>query len=170
MNDDERDLISLLRLADDACERHRAEVLDRAGCPDLNRALIPILRKLIKGDASVGALAAEMRIPMGEAARRVNALEARGYVRRCGPAGDIRHRVLRITAAGRTATEIDRQLEADLERQVVARLGASALDIARQVFAAIIGETGTADDGLGQHPAKERARVSAHPHPRRPRP
>ncbi|MFY1692862.1 MarR family winged helix-turn-helix transcriptional regulator [Plantactinospora sp. WMMB782] len=169
MSDGDRNLIALLRLAEDACERHRAERLDQAGCPGLNRGLVPILRTLAEGDASVGALAAEMGVALREAAQRVEALEARGYVRRFGPAGDIRHRVLRITTAGRTATEIDRQLEADLEQQVAAGLGAPALDIARQVFAVVVGATTVGDD-LGPRAAANRARVGGHPHPRRPHP
>lgn len=130
-------LVALCRQAEEACERYRREQLRQAGYPDLRRELIPLLRSLAAGDRTIGELATALGITVHDAAQRVGLLETRSYAHRLGAAGDIRLRLVQITAAGRAATELDRRLEADLEQQVSAQVGIAHTAAARQVLAAL---------------------------------
>ncbi|KUL22732.1 hypothetical protein ADL15_47580 [Actinoplanes awajinensis subsp. mycoplanecinus] len=99
---------------------------------------MPVLRALAESDTTVGELAGRLAVPVQEIVRRVGALEARGYVRRLGAAGDVRDRRIQITTAGDAAAAADRHDELAVEEQLVARLGAVEVTAARNVLLALL--------------------------------
>lgn len=141
MAEKNQNIVALCRLVGAALERHRAAQLAEAGYPDITHEGAPVLVLLTERDLSIGEISAGLTIPLREAVRRCDALEARGYLRRVGPLGDIRNRALRLTPSGRTAIETDRQLETDPEMRIVDQIGTTDIDAIRRVLTALFDQT-----------------------------
>jgi DNA-binding MarR family transcriptional regulator len=137
-------LVAACRDAEAACEQYRQRQLSRAGYPGIRREVIVLLH-LAERDTTIGALATTLHVTDQDIAQRAGALEARGYLRRIGPPGDIRHRVVQLTAAGRAASQLDRRLGAELQQRLTERFGDAQIAAAHLVLTALAAETTTAD-------------------------
>ncbi|GIE81722.1 hypothetical protein Aph02nite_76720 [Actinoplanes philippinensis] len=143
MTDDTLGLVALCRQAEAACEQHRRSRLHRAGYPGLHSGLMPILTALAAQDHTIGELATMLGITVHDAAQRIGLLEARAYAHRQGTAGDIRHRVVVISAAGRAANDLDRRLQEELQQEVTHQIGAAGMTAARRALAALTAWAGS---------------------------
>ncbi len=141
-------LVAACRDAEAACELYRQQQLSRAGYPGIRREVIVQLHHLAERDTTIGALATTLHVTEQDIAQRAGALEARGYLRRIGPQGDIRHRVMQLTAAGRAAGQLDRRLDAELQQLLTERFGDAQMTAARLVLTALAAEP-TNTDGQG---------------------
>ena len=97
-----------------------------------------VIQRLVTEEPTVGALAESLGMTQQGASKQVNDLEQLGYVERVGDENDLRVRYVRLTANGRAVLDAGRQARADLEREVVARVGQRKVNAAKAALVALL--------------------------------
>jgi DNA-binding MarR family transcriptional regulator len=97
-----------------------------------------VIQLLVDGEPTVGELAEKLGITQQGASKQVSELERLGYVERVSVPDDQRVRRVRLTGAGRGVLEAGRMARADLEAQVVAKVGPRTVASAKKALAALL--------------------------------
>jgi DNA-binding MarR family transcriptional regulator len=97
-----------------------------------------VIQRLVEDQPTIGALAESLGMTQQGASKQVNDLEQLGYVERVSDKDDLRVRYVRLTGKGRAVLEAGRQARADLEREVVARVGQRKVNAAKASLVALL--------------------------------
>jgi DNA-binding MarR family transcriptional regulator len=140
------DLPTLAMLAGTEVSRYALARLSDAGYPGLRRSHGFVFQHLVAGEPTIGELAAALGITQQGASKQVRELEGLGYVERRTSTSDARSRTVRLTPHGWAAIEAGRQLQRELEAEVVAAVeGEATVAAAKRVLAATLGAVGALD-------------------------
>ncbi len=108
--------------------------LTERGHPEVRYAHGAVFQYLDDGGTRVGVLAERARMTKQSMAELVAHLERHGYVERVPDPADGRARLVRATARGREVFAIARQVMADVEERLDARLGAERVTALREIL------------------------------------
>ncbi len=139
------DLSTLVTLAGPALSSHVIERLTQQGYPGVKASHGYVVQRLLVDEPTIGALARSLRMSQQGASKQVADLAGQGYVERTPVAGDQRARTVRLTDRGREMVEATRSIRADLERQVVARVGETDAAAAARTLGALVDLLGLAE-------------------------
>jgi DNA-binding MarR family transcriptional regulator len=131
-------LPTLVTLAGAETERMQLERLAAQGFTGIRRSHGYLFQRLIDDEPTITALAAALGITQQGASKQVREVESLGYVERRGVAGDQRARTVRLTPRGRAGIESTRRIQADLQEQLIDRVGAAKVAAAKDVLAALL--------------------------------
>jgi DNA-binding MarR family transcriptional regulator len=124
-------------------ERLDAEMA-AAGFDDLGRTYGYMFRALADGPSTLSALAASLRMTTQGAAKILDEMQARGYVRRLPHPTDARSRQIDLAPRGRDALATARGLHARFEQELTARTSPGTTQALRSALTAVI-EMGDVD-------------------------
>src|ERR1700760_70686 len=127
-------LATLASLAGTEADRVQLDRVTRAGFPGIRRSHGYVFQHLIDGEPTITALAGALGITQQGASKQVRELEELGLVERREVPGDLRARTVALTAAGRTAIDVGRRTQAELEDELVAKVGAEKVAAAKEVL------------------------------------
>lgn len=116
------------------------ERLAARGFDDFRVAHGAVFQFLDDDGTVVSELARRAQISKQSMAELVQHLEARGYVERVDDPGDRRARPVRVTARGREVYAVARELTAELEDHLAARLGHEQLEQLRTLLERLLAE------------------------------
>jgi DNA-binding MarR family transcriptional regulator len=132
------DLPTLVTLAGPAVVSRVLQLITDAGHPGVKPSHGYVIQRLVEEEPTIGALAESLGMTQQGASKQVNDLERLGYVERVGDESDLRVRYVRLTASGRSVLEAGRQARADLEREVVTRVGQRKVNAAKAALVALL--------------------------------
>jgi DNA-binding MarR family transcriptional regulator len=135
---------TLASLAGTEADRLQLERVAAAGFPGIRRSHGYVFQHLVDGEPTITSLAGALGITQQGASKQVRELEELGLVERREVPGDLRARTVALTAAGRAAIDAGRRVQAELEAELVATVGADKVAAAKEVLARLIDLTGTA--------------------------
>lgn len=139
------DLPTLVTLAAPALTTRVIERLVEQGYPGVKASHGYVVQRLLAEEPTISALARTLGMTQQGASKQVADLVALGYAERVPVAGDQRARGVRLTERGRGMVEATRGIRADLERQVVARVGPDDAAAARRTLGALVGLLGLSE-------------------------
>jgi len=132
------DLPTLVTLTGPAIVSRVLQGITDAGYPGVKPSHGYVIQRLVEEEPTIGALAESLGMTQQGASKQVNDLERLGYVERVGDESDLRVRYVRLTASGRSVLEAGRQARADLEREVVTRVGQRKVNAAKAALVALL--------------------------------
>ncbi|WP_125131278.1 MarR family transcriptional regulator [Microbacterium sp. 10M-3C3] len=135
------DTATLLSLAGGLADRIVLQAM-RARGHHVTRAHGFIFQRLLTGEQSITALAADLRITQQGASKHVQELERLGLVTRRTDERDKRARVVALTDRGRAAIALAREARAAFESHVAALVGVEELAATRHALAAVLDDAG----------------------------
>lgn len=118
-------------------EQRVAEAVAAAGYDDLTPAMARVAARLSEDGIRVTEIAAQARITKQSASVLVEQLERAAYVRRAPDPGDARARLVHIAPRGRAVQRVAREVEAAVEREWAAHLGAERMAALREALGAL---------------------------------
>ena len=133
---------------DELFERLAAEGFD-----DLRPAHSPVFQHIERGGTRIGVLAERAQMTNQSMGYLVDALEARGYVRRQPDPADRRAALVVITGRGRDQIAAARRLIADIEREWSDRIGEERMASLRQALEALGASMAAATVGAKKDPS-----------------
>jgi DNA-binding MarR family transcriptional regulator len=138
-------LPTLIALAGAETERMQLDRLAAAGYEGVRRSHGYLFQHLVEGTPTITELATALGITQQGASKQVRELAATGYVERREVAGDARARTVALTARGRRSIEAARDAQAELEKELVARVGAERVAAAKETMVALLDIAGVTD-------------------------
>ena len=142
----ELDLPTLTSLVGNGVVRELLNRMERDGLTGVRPSHGYLIQRLVEDEPTVSGLASSLGITQQGASKQVRELEGLGYVERRQLPGDGRVRGVRLTARGREVLEAGRRARAELEAELVARVGEKDAQTARRVLAALLEIIGLGDD------------------------
>jgi len=139
---DDLDTATLLSLAGSLVERAVVEAV-RARGYEVTRAHGYVFQRLLAGDQTITALAADLRITQQGASKHVAELERLGLVSRRVSPDDRRARIVGLTDAGREVIATARRARAQFEERVRSIVGDELLAATRRALALVLDDAGT---------------------------
>lgn len=136
------DTATLLSLAGALAERTVVEAV-RARGYEVTRAHGYVFQRLLTGDQTITALAADLRITQQGASKHVAELERLGLVRRRVSLDDRRSRIVGLTDAGREMIRAARAARSGFEARVREIVGDELLAQTRRALAMVLDDAGT---------------------------
>ncbi|NYE18863.1 MarR family winged helix-turn-helix transcriptional regulator [Microbacterium immunditiarum] len=136
------DTATLLSLAGSLAEGAVIEAV-RARGYEVTRAHGYVFQRLLTGDQTITALAADLRITQQGASKHVAELERLGLVSRRVAPDDRRSRIVGLTDAGREVIDAARRARTEFEARVRAIVGDDLLAATRRALAMVLDEGGT---------------------------
>ncbi|HWL78737.1 MarR family winged helix-turn-helix transcriptional regulator [Microbacterium sp.] len=136
------DAATLLSLAGSLAERSVIEAV-RARGYHVTRAHGYVFQRLLAGDQTITALAADLRITQQGASKHVAELERLGLVSRRVSPDDRRAKIVGLTDAGREVIDTARRARAQFEERVRAVIGDDLLAATRRALALLLDDAGT---------------------------
>ncbi|WP_418060240.1 MarR family winged helix-turn-helix transcriptional regulator [Pimelobacter simplex] len=118
-------------------EQRVAEAVAAAGYDDLTPAMARVAARLGEDGIRLTGLAAQARITKQSAGALVEQLERAAYVVRVPDPGDARARLVLIAPRGRAVQRLAREVEAAVEREWTAHLGAERMAALRDALEAL---------------------------------
>lgn len=138
---DDLDTATLLSLAGSLVERAVVEAV-RARGYEVTRAHGYVFQRLLAGDQTITALAADLRITQQGASKHVAELERLGLVSRRVSPDDRRARIVALTDAGREVIDAARRARAQFEERVRSLVGDELLAATRRALALVLDDAG----------------------------
>jgi len=135
------DTATLLSLAGSLAERSVIEAV-RARGHGVTRAHGYVFQRLLAGDQTITALAADLRITQQGASKHVAELERLGLVSRRVSPDDRRAKVVGLTDAGRDVIDAARRARAQFEERVRTIVGDELLEATRRALALVLDDAG----------------------------
>jgi DNA-binding MarR family transcriptional regulator len=131
-----------------AAMRH---ALAEAGCDDIPANGLYLIggMALHEGDMPLGQLVRDLRVSKQAASQLVDALVTGGYLQRAVDEKDRRKLVVTLTGRGRTAAAVQAKARGQVDDELLARVGASAVNATRKALAALIEIGRQRDSGNG---------------------
>lgn len=139
------DLPTLTSIAAGGVVRRVLDSLAAAGHEGVRPSHGYVIQRLVDDEPTISALAAALGMTQQGASKQVRDLEHLGYVERVVSPDDQRARRVRLTGAGRDVLDRGRSARAEIEAEVLARVGPRDLEAARTTLAALLEVTGLAD-------------------------
>ncbi|MCF6379148.1 MarR family winged helix-turn-helix transcriptional regulator [Nocardioides KLBMP 9356] len=139
------DLPTLASIAGSGVARSVLERIAAAGHVGVRPSHGYVIQRLVEDEPTISALAESLGMTQQGASKQVRDLEGLGYVERVTTPDDQRARRVRLTAAGRDVLACGRRARAEMEAEVVARVGTQHLEAARATLVALLGVTGLED-------------------------
>jgi DNA-binding MarR family transcriptional regulator len=137
--DDPRNL-PLIRLLDEALEDFSSELATRiagAGYPDVRPSYGCVFGNIDRDGSRLTDLAERAHMTKQSVGEVTTELEKRGYVERVPDPSDGRAKIIRLTARGREARGVGRQLIDELEREWAQRYGEERVAALREALEVI---------------------------------
>jgi len=141
---------ALLRHARHTYGAAMRRALEEAGFGDIPKNGLYVIGGLAlgAGDAPLSQLVRDLRISKQSAGQLVDALVARGYLRRAEDPADRRRQIVTLTPRGHAAAGVQRTASQRIDALLAARIGQSHVATLRKSLAALIGigrdeDTGT---------------------------
>ena len=150
MEPNDLDLPTLVSLTGNGVVRELLDRMAREGYPGVRPSHGYVIQRLVEGEPTITALAAELQITQQGASKQVRELEQLGLVERRVVAGDARSRTVRLTERGRGALESGRRARLELEAELVERMGQTDVSTARIVLATFMELVGLGDQVRGR--------------------
>lgn len=116
------------------------EALHKKGHPKARTSHGFVFQHLITGPMSTSTLAVRMGISQQAASKQVAALMRLGYVSRVASTTDQRLKLLKLTKKAEDAIAAGRTVRKELEAKLKRKHGAEAVDAARALLAAMLGD------------------------------
>jgi DNA-binding MarR family transcriptional regulator len=138
MAKDEFDLAAYVGLVAPALNSVIIERLARRGFSGVKVSHGFVVQRLLNDEPTIGAIAEALGMTQQGASKQVADLERLGYAERVPVAGDQRARAVRLTPRGRSMVEATRRIRAQIERAVLARVGARSLAGAKKTLDALV--------------------------------
>jgi len=138
------DTATLLSLAGGLADRAVLEAMRTRG-HDVTRAHGFIFQRLLTGEQTITALAADLGITQQGASKHVKELERLGLVTRQPHPHDKRARIVALTEGGREAIEIAREARAGFESRLRALVGDRMLSQTRRALADLLDAAGVSE-------------------------
>jgi len=135
------DTATLLSLAGSLAERSVIEAVCARG-HGVTRAHGYVFQRLLAGDQTITALAADLRITQQGASKHVAELERLGLVSRRVSPDDRRAKVVGLTDAGRDVIDAARRARAQFEERVRTIVGDELLEATRRALALVLDDAG----------------------------
>jgi DNA-binding MarR family transcriptional regulator len=145
MEPQDLDLPTLAGLAGSGTTRLLLERIADAGYLGVLPSHGYVIQLLVEGEPTISMLAEALGITQQGASKQVGELERLGYVERVSVPGDQRVRKVRLTEAGRGVLEAGRQARAELEAQIVAKVGPRNVTAAKKALVALLEIEGLSD-------------------------
>jgi DNA-binding MarR family transcriptional regulator len=120
--------------------------LREAGLTGLTTGHGYVVQRLVAGPATASEMAAAVGVSQQATSKTVHELLHLGYVRHVRDPADRRRRPVELTAAGRRAVAVAREVRRDFERQVADAAGKSHLAVAHEVLSAALDLLGLTRD------------------------
>jgi DNA-binding MarR family transcriptional regulator len=147
------DLPTLVSLTGNGIVRELLARMARDGYPGVRPSHGYVIQRLVADEPTISSLATSLGMSQQGASKQVRELEELGLVERRAVAGDARARSVRLTERGRGALEAGRRARADLEAELVDRLGMGRVSTARVVVATLLELVGLGDQVRGRRVA-----------------
>jgi DNA-binding MarR family transcriptional regulator len=132
------ELTTLVSLTAPALDR---TVLDRLAALGFDGVRVShgyVVQRLLEGEPTISELADALGMTQQGASKQVLDLERLGYAERVPVPGDQRARAVRLTQRGRAMVAATRRVRAELEAEVVARVGERRAAAARGALEALV--------------------------------
>jgi DNA-binding MarR family transcriptional regulator len=132
------ELTTLVSLTAPALDR---TVLDRLAALGFDGVRVShgyVVQRLLEGEPTISELADALGMTQQGASKQVLDLERLGYAERVPVPGDQRARAVRLTQRGRAMVAATRRVRADLEAEVVGRVGERRAAAARGALEALV--------------------------------
>ncbi len=136
------DLPTLASLAGGGSARVVLDRIEAAGFAGVKPSHGYVIQRLVDDEPTISALAESLGMTQQGASKQVRDLESLGYVERVVVPGDQRARRVRLTPLGQGMLESGRRARADLEAEILERVGARNLRVAKVVLAALLDAAG----------------------------
>jgi DNA-binding MarR family transcriptional regulator len=139
------DLPTLASIAGGGAVRLVLERLAAAGHPGIRPSHGYVIQRLVDEEPTISALAESLGMTQQGASKQVRDLERLGYVERVVTPDDQRARRVRLTPDGHDVLARGRAARAEIEAEVLGRVGPQHVDAAKATLIALLGVTGLED-------------------------
>lgn len=131
---------ALLRHARTTYGAAMRRALADAGCDDIPGNGLYLIggMALHEGDMPLGELVKDLRVSKQAASQLVDALVTGGYLQRAVDEKDRRKLLVTLTKRGRTAAAVQAKAREQIDAELLARVGANAVNTTRKTLAALI--------------------------------
>ena len=136
------DLPTLASIAGNGVVRRILERIAAAGFEGVRPSHGYVLQRLVDDEPTISALADALGMTQQGASKQVRDLELLGYVERIVVPDDQRARRVRLTRSGRGVLACGRTARAEIEAEVLAKVGPHEVAAARSTLAALVAITG----------------------------
>jgi DNA-binding MarR family transcriptional regulator len=138
--------VAALSLLGGAADAHVLAELRRRGLPGLTVGHGYVVQRLLAGPATASEVAAALGVTQQATSKTVQDLRRLGYVHQVADPTDRRRRPVELTATGRRAVAVAREVRAELEGRIAEIVGPERFATGEEVLAAAMQVLGMADD------------------------